>query len=64
MIAMPNSHLVLHKETLKQIETTLKNKTSIKHLIEIINLGAKKLPCRKEWVNGLSKAKDGWRGKS
>ena len=33
--AMPNSHLVLHKETLKQ---HLENKTSIKHLIKIINL--------------------------
>ena len=37
MIAMPNSHLVLHKETLKQ---HFENKTSIKHLIKIINLGA------------------------
>ena len=34
MIAMSNSHLFLHKETLKQ---PLKNKISIKHLIKIIN---------------------------
>ena len=38
MIAMPNSHFVLHKETLKN---TLKNKMSIRHLIKIINWGLK-----------------------
>ena len=37
MIAMPNSHLVLHKETLKQ---HFENTKSIKQLIKIINLGA------------------------
>ena len=47
MIAMPNSYLVLHK---KNIKTTLKNKISINHCIKIINLGGKKLPCRKEWA--------------
>ena len=46
MIAMPNSHLVLRNETLKQ---HFENKISIKHLIKIFNLG-QKLPCRKEWV--------------
>ena len=50
MIAMPNSHLVLHEETLKQHKQTLTNKISIEDLIKIINLGVKKLPCRKEWV--------------
>ena len=42
MIAMPNSHLILHKETLKQHKDI--NKISIKHLIRIINLGAKNRP--------------------
>ena len=41
MIAMPNSYLVLHKETLKQQS---KNKTSIKHLIKIIKFKAKNCP--------------------
>ena len=49
MIDMPNSHLVLHKEALKQKQKKIKiknkkNKMSIKHLIEIINLGAKNCP--------------------
>ena len=48
MIAMPNSHLVLHKETLKQ---HFENKISIKHFIKIINLGAKNCPVGR---NGLS----------
>ena len=43
MIALPNSHLVLHKETLKQL---LKNKKSTKHFILKIKLG----PCKTEWV--------------
>ena len=47
MNAMPNSHLVLHKETLKQ---HFADNASIKHLIEIINLGPLSA-CRKEWVN-------------
>ena len=52
-IAMPNTHLVLHIETLSN---TLKNKTSIKHLIKIINLGAINCPVGRnglrwrEWV--------------
>ena len=49
MIAMPKSHLVLHKETLQQ--HTLKNKTLIKHLILKINLGAKNCPIGR---NGLT----------
>ena len=49
MIAMPNSHLVLHKETLKQ-----HFEKSIKHLIKIINLVAKSCPAG---MNGLSKVK-------
>ena len=40
---------VLHKETLKQ--HFIKNKISIKHLIKIINLGAKNCPVGR---NGLS----------
>ena len=47
MIAMPNSHLILHKETLNN---TLKNKISIKHLSKIINLGPKNCPVGR---NGL-----------
>ena len=47
MIAMPNSHLVLHKETLKQ---HFENKISIKHLIKIINMGAINCPVGR---NGL-----------
>ena len=49
MIAMPNLHLVLHKETLN-FENTLKNKISIKHLFQKINLGAKNCPVGR---NGL-----------
>ena len=49
MIAMPNSHLVVHKETLKQ---HLKNKISIKHLNKIMNLGDKNCPVGR---NGLKK---------
>ena len=49
MTAIPNSHLVLHKETLKQ---RFKNKTSVKHLIKIINLGAINCPVVR---NGLNK---------
>ena len=41
MIAMPNAHLVLHKETLNN---TLKNKISIKDSSDFINLGAKNCP--------------------
>ena len=48
MIPMPNSHLVLHKETLKQ---QFENKISIKHLIKIINLVAKNCPVGR---NGLT----------
>ena len=51
MIAMPNSHLVLHKETLKQ---HCKNKMSIKHLIKIINLGAINCPVV---LNGLRRTR-------
>ena len=47
MIAMPNSHLVLHIETSKQ---HFENKISIKHLIKIIHLGAKNCPVGR---NGL-----------
>ena len=50
MIAMPNWHLVLHKETLKQHFE--KQITSIKHLIKIINLGAINCPVGR---NGFSK---------
>ena len=46
---MSNSHLVLHKETLKQHFE--KYTTSIKHLIKIINLGAINCPVGR---NGLS----------
>ena len=42
MIAMPNLRLVLHKEILKQHFE--KNKTSINHLIQIINSWAKNCP--------------------
>ena len=45
MIARPNSCLVLDKETLKQ---HFENKTSIKHLIKIINLRAKNCPVRRD----------------
>ena len=38
MIAMSNSHIVLHKETLKQ---HFEEKISIKHLIKIIIWGQK-----------------------
>ena len=48
MIARPNSHLVLHKETSKQ---HFENKISIKHLIKIF--GGHKLHCRKERINNL-----------
>ena len=44
---MPNLHLVLHKETLNK---TLEFKKLIKHLIKIINLGAKYGPVGR---NGL-----------
>ena len=44
MIAMPNSHLVLHKETLND------TKISIKHLSKLINFGAKNCPIGR---NGL-----------
>ena len=47
MIAMPNSHLVLHKETLKQHF----EKTSIKHLMKIIHLWAINCPIER---NGLT----------
>ena len=45
MIAIPNSHLFLHKEN-----NTLKNEISIKHSIKIINLGAINCPVGR---NGL-----------
>ena len=48
MIAMLNSHLVLHKETLKQHF----EKKSMKHLIKIIYLGTKNAPIGR---NGLTK---------
>ena len=41
MIAMPNSHLALHKEALKQ---HFEKKASIEHSIQIINLGAINCP--------------------
>ena len=46
MTAMSNSHLVLYKETY-----TLKNKTSIKHLIKIIHLGAINCPAGRNGFN-------------
>ena len=48
MIAVPISHLALHKETLKQHFE--KNNISIKHLIKIIHLGAINSPVGR---NGL-----------
>ena len=48
---MPSLHLVLHKETLKQHFGPLENKISIKHLIKIINFGAKNCPVGR---NGLT----------
>ena len=51
---MPNSHLVLHKETLNN---TLKNKISFKHLIKVTNLGAKNCPVGR---NGLKR--EPWHG--
>ena len=50
MTAMPNSHLFLHKETLKQY---FEKKISIKHLIKINNLGAINCPVGR---NGLINA--------
>ena len=50
MISMPNSHLVLHKETLKQ---HFENKTSIRHLIKIINLLAKNCPVGRNGLNEI-----------
>ena len=44
MIAMPNSQLALHKETLK-------NKISIKQIIKIINLGAINCPVGRNGLN-------------
>ena len=55
MIAMPNSHLVLHKEILKQ---HFENKTSINHLIKIIKLGTINCPVGRNGIlilmNGFS----------
>ena len=51
MIAMPNLHLVLHKETFVIINNTLKNKISTKHLFKIINLEAKNCPVGRNGLN-------------
>ena len=47
---MHNSHLVLHKEALKQHFNTLNNRKLIKYLIKIIKFAGHKWPCRTEWV--------------
>ena len=58
MIAMPNSRLVLYKESLLHVTTLnkiLKNKKSIsKHLIKIINLGATNGPVGRNVPKPLS----------
>ena len=52
MIAMPNSHLVLHKETLNQHFE--KQNINIKHLIKTINLGTINCPVGRNGLNGCA----------